>query len=359
MTTKRKRIQATSREGINFVRRLVERQNSTFQEIDLHNDLGNDAYIEFVVDESATGCCVALQIKAGVSYRSGSDRYSFSADRDHFEYWAMHTLPVLAVIFDPEKEKAVWVDITDHLRVNPTIVATGPYTLHAERDFSEQTFTEFRDHCLRYREEYGQESNLGRALGSFAAREDVERCFDGLGALFAYHRHHAATWYYLISCFSNYRGHPILRSLIARLCHVPGHGDIFWSSSNTISEGVRREARMMMKERFDRRDALTLLSAVDDAGIDRGTIGQCVHALVDTMANPLETMESIAIDANQGDRIRHTAILFAASAAQTQSASEALSLLNRLRPSVNDSEMNAVIDWLEGDLRQYGYVSFY
>lgn len=63
MTTKRKRSQATSRDGVNFVRRLVERQNSTFQEIDLHNDLGNDAYVEFVVEENTTGCCVALQIK--------------------------------------------------------------------------------------------------------------------------------------------------------------------------------------------------------------------------------------------------------------------------------------------------------
>jgi hypothetical protein len=37
--------------------------------------------------------------------------------------------------------------------------------------------------------------------------------------------------------------HPILRPLVARLRHVPGHGDIFWSNRNTINEGVRREAR--------------------------------------------------------------------------------------------------------------------
>ena len=63
MTTKRKHSQATSRDGINFVRALMERHDSTFQEIDLHNDLGNDVYVEFVVEENATGCCVALQIK--------------------------------------------------------------------------------------------------------------------------------------------------------------------------------------------------------------------------------------------------------------------------------------------------------
>lgn len=359
MTTKRKLNQATGREGVNFVRRLVERQNSTFQEIDLHNDLGNDAYIEFLVGENATGCCVAVQIKSGSSYRRGARGYAFSADRDHFEYWATHTLPVLAVIFDPENEKAVWVDITDHLRSNPSAVTEGPYTICAEREFSEQSFAEFRNHCLRYREEYGRESNLGRALQSLAFLDDVERCFDGLGALLTYHRNQFSTWYYLISCISNYRGHALLRSLVVGLCHIPGHGDIFWSNRNTINERVRREARLMMSERFDRRDALTLLSVIDDAGIDRGTIGQCVHALIDTMADVSAVMESIAVDASQDDRVRHSAILFAANSAQNLSASDAIALVERIRASVTDSELIAVLDWLKGDLQQYGYVSFY
>ena len=359
MTTKRKRSQSTSRDGINFVRGLVERQNSTFQEIDLHNDLGNDAYVEFVVEESATGCCVALQIKSGQSYRGRSGRYAFQSDRDHFEYWASHTLPVLAVIFDPESGTAVWVDITVHLRMNPSSIVAGPYTIYADQDFSESTFPEFRRHCLRYRDQYSREPNFGRALESFSVREDVERCFDGLGALFAYHRHQPATWCYLISCISNYKGHPILRPLVARLCLVPGHGDIFWGKQNTINKEVRRGALLIMKERLDRNDALTLLSVIDDAGIDRGTIGQCVHALVDTMANPTGVMESIAIDASQDERTRHGAILFAVSAAQSRGAATALAVLDRIRPSISDDELTAVISWLEGDLRQYGYVSFY
>lgn len=359
MTTKRKRSQATSRDGINFVRGLAERGNSTFQEIDLHNDLGNDAYVEFVVEENATGCCVALQIKSGSSYRSGSDRYAFQSDRDHFEYWASHTLPVLAVIFDPEREKAVWVDITDHLRATPSLIIEGPYTIYADRDFSETTFPEFRSHCLRYRDQYSREPNFGRALESFSSRESVERCFDGLGALFAYHRHQPATWYYLISCISNYRGHPILRPLVVRLCHIPGHGDIFWGKQNMIDEKVRHGALLIMRERFDRRDALTLLSVIDDAGIDRGTIGQCVHALVDTMADTLGIMESIAIDRSQDDRIRHSAILFAINASQSRSATTALAVLDHIRPSINDDELSAVIDGLEGDLRRYGCVSLY
>lgn len=167
VTTKRKHSQATSRDGINFVQALVEHHNSTFQEIDLHNDLGNDAYVEFVVEENATGCCVALQIKSGSSYRAGPNKYAFQSNRDHFEYWSSHTLPVFAVIFDPDTQGAVWVDITEHLRQHPSVIHDGPYSIVADRDFSDSSFGDFREHCLRYRDQYSREGNFGTALESF------------------------------------------------------------------------------------------------------------------------------------------------------------------------------------------------
>ncbi len=359
MTITRKKTQATSREGINFVRMIVERHNSTFQEIDLHNDLGNDAYVEFVAEESATGCCVALQIKSGSSYRIAPPKYAFQSDRDHFEYWTSHTLPVLAVVFDPEAQKAFWADITEHLRQHPSLITKGPYTISAEQELSDSTFNEFRQHCLCYRDMYSRDSNFARALESFSAREDVEKCFDGFRALIAYHRQQTATWYYLISCLSNYREHPILRSLIVALCHVPGHGDIFWSKKDMIDEQVCRNALMFMRERFDRRDALTMLSVIDDAGIQRGTIGQCVHALVDTLADTETIMESIAIDQSQNERIRHGAILFAVDAAQSKSAELALRLLDRIAPTTQDEDLVDVVSWLKQDLRKSGFVSLY
>lgn len=361
MTIKRKRSQATSREGINFVRTLVERHNCTFQEIDLQNDLGNDAYVEFVIEESATGCCIALQVKSGQSYRAAGGRYGFQSDRDHFEYWASHTLPVLAIIVDPEAGTAVWADITDHLRRNPTAVEVGPFSIYADQDFSDASFADFRQHCLAYRDSYSREQNFGRALEAFADRADDERCFDGLRALFAFHRQQIATWYYLITCVPNFQGHSVLRPLVARLCHIPAHGDIFWSRQNIIAEEVRQEARRLMHQLFDRRAALTMLSVIgDDEGIERGTIGQAVHALVDTMADVPAVMESIAIDENQSERVRHSAILFAASAAQWQAPGVALGMLDRIRASIaSDNELRAVVDWLASELRQYGRVSLY
>ena len=84
---------AISREGINHVRSIVERCNSAFQEISQHNDLGNDAYVEFIHDEQATSFCVALQVKTGKSFLRRNSALII-ADREHFEYWRNHILPI-------------------------------------------------------------------------------------------------------------------------------------------------------------------------------------------------------------------------------------------------------------------------
>jgi hypothetical protein len=114
-----------------------------------------------------------------------------------------------------------------------------------------------------------------------------------------------------------------------------------------------------MRERFDRRDALTMLAAIDDDGIERGTIGQCVHALVDTIADTSQIMESICIDASQERRIRHNAILFAVDAAQSESREDAIALLDRIAPSCGEQQLAHLISWLRSQLRQFGCVSLY
>ncbi|KTT10425.1 hypothetical protein NS2R_18845 [Pseudomonas oryzihabitans] len=81
--------------------------------------------------------------------------------------------------------------------------------------------------------------------------------------------------------------------------------------------------------------------------------------LIDSMTDTQGVMESIAIDISQNERIRHSALLFAVSAAQDQSLASALALLNRLRHVINDKELNSLVGWLEDDLQQFGYIFFY
>ena len=68
MSTRKKIETITEREGVNYLRNLVERANCIFHEIHRENDFGNDAIVEFVENESVKGVCVAVQVKSGNSY---------------------------------------------------------------------------------------------------------------------------------------------------------------------------------------------------------------------------------------------------------------------------------------------------
>ena len=59
-----------------------------------------------------------------------------------------------------------------------------------------------------------------------------------------------------------------------------------------------------------------------------------MHALVDTMAETEGVMESIIIDPDQDERVRHSAMLFAVSAAQSRSVEYALVLVERIEPTL-------------------------
>ncbi len=78
----------TARSGVNFVRTVVEGHSCSFQEIPLANDVGDDAYFGFFESGRATGCCIAVQIKAGASYIAKSGQHILKADKQHFDYWA-------------------------------------------------------------------------------------------------------------------------------------------------------------------------------------------------------------------------------------------------------------------------------
>ena len=65
---KKQKTSAMERNGIEYVRSIVEKETCIFHEIALRNDFGNDAFVEIVDNEIVTGVSIALQIKSGKSY---------------------------------------------------------------------------------------------------------------------------------------------------------------------------------------------------------------------------------------------------------------------------------------------------
>lgn len=307
MTTKRPQSQGTASAGVHHVAKVTSQSNSIFHQIDQQDDLGNDAFIEFVVEQSATGCCIAAQIKSGASYiRNG--RFIVPADERHFEYWRSHSLPVCGFVYDPASDAARWVDITLHINEMP-----AQFTIEVpdENIFDQAHFNAFRDHFLSYRSRFSGLANFGRALADFSHIEDLPRCESGIRCLFSFHRNRIESWYYIISALNNFREHPLLPRVINALSHVPGHGDIFWvPRENTIPDPTTNEAASLLRRLLSRDSIVTLLSAIGkEGGFERGTIGQCVDAIIGLAPNRRASLESIIFETTIREDIRYWALL--------------------------------------------------
>lgn len=74
------------------------------------DDYGIDAQIEIVENKCATGKLIAVQIKSGNSYFKELTPNSiiYRGKRKHYDYWLNHSLPVIIVLYDPEKDKCYW-----------------------------------------------------------------------------------------------------------------------------------------------------------------------------------------------------------------------------------------------------------
>lgn len=363
MTTRRKKSRAIERAGVNAVRAVVEAQNCILQEIDLANDLGNDAYLEFVVDEAATGCCIALQIKSGPSYVSSGGALFLPADRAHFEYWRSHVLPVAGIVFDPSSGRAGWCDITAHLRDHPDAVKTGPYRIIVPDDgqhaFSAQEFEAFRRHFMAYQHQYSDDSHFGRALEQFTPFSAPETRIEALRSLFSFHRNRAATWCYVASLVRSIENEDVLRLVAVTLSHLPGHGDIYWHSKNQVDEAARLSAVAFMRLTFGRQEVLQFLRLVDDNGFARGTIGQAVHSLIHLAKNVDDILHSIAFDPSIDDKIRSAAMFLFVFYAQEVSVPRCIEVLEEFRKAFPDSLIDEVFVEMIRVLREHGHAGFY
>jgi Domain of unknown function (DUF4365) len=74
------------------VRALFEDANMPFQEVELGNDIGKDAYVDISDRGRFAGAMIALQIKGGISYRRGDD-YKVPCDADDRAVWRGSSVP--------------------------------------------------------------------------------------------------------------------------------------------------------------------------------------------------------------------------------------------------------------------------
>ncbi len=223
----------TEFQGVRYVQGVVQNNHSIFQSMARENDQENDCHIEFVKDGVALNYGVYAQIKSGASYKDNQG-YKIPADKAHLNYWNQGLNLTIGIVYDPEIDKAFWVDITAYLKTNPHVLQQQYHSIRVKEtaEFSELLFLSFMHYCFAYKKEFASYENYARSLEWFAELNQPDICYEGLKSLYSNHRNKKATWFYIISNFGKIKEEGIRKNILGLLSNNVTNPDIFWPSGN-------------------------------------------------------------------------------------------------------------------------------
>jgi len=299
----------TELKGINHIATIVNNAGCIFNKVDGTNDVGIDGYIEFIENKSTTGLCIGIQVKSGDS-NTTNGKIHLKSNKEHFIYWQNHILPICGVVYIPSHDRAYWVDIKSYIEESPHTLDEGPYriTLDTTQEFNLESFALFHNNFKAYKNTYNTDSNFGKAMKLLVSDAEESR-FSGIRALFSFHRNEKEAWFYIINHFGKENDSNIQKYLIYLMSLIVGHGDIYWHKGNIINEEARTYAYKTIRKSFTQQETKLLLINIDENGINRGTIGQGIHAVIEIIPNFLAYLKMIIIKENISDEIRANAAI--------------------------------------------------
>lgn len=286
----------TEIQGLTYVQKIVNDAGCIFNKIDGSTDIGLDGYIEFIRDNHPSGLCIGVQIKAGNSNLSGANNeISLKADKNHFEYWYNHILPIIGIVYIPQYEQAYWVDISQYLADDEEKIDKGPYTIKIDKGniFDLHNFTSFHYQLTKYSSSYGSDKFFGRSLKFLANYRHPESRFEAIKSLFSFHRNKTETWFYLISRFCFEEEHNVQLALIYSYRHLLSHGDIWWHVGNIMGHEISQQARTLIATYFGINEVSKLLDHINDNGISRGAVGYDVNLIIRLIPNRIDYLKAI------------------------------------------------------------------
>jgi hypothetical protein len=269
MAVKVQATQVTSADGVNSVRTFFEHAGCRFQEVELRNDIGKDAYVDIAHAGVVTPLCIAVQIKSGESYRTRSGDY-FIPIGNHSADWRYSSVPVFGVVYDPADQRLRWADITGYLRAN---VAQEGGSIPIQRDALLDESSLNRDFYAAVQRYAGiDRENLATNL--LSDEDSIQRVsvWDawGLG------RHDSRYLILLRRLILHLRGFAI-RDAIFLLSHAGDHPDIFWTPLNWIPPDIEVQVRRTF--RWSAEEIAHMFRALDIEEWGRGTLGQSLDVL--------------------------------------------------------------------------------
>lgn len=286
---------STDKAGVNACRTLFEKCGYIFQEVELGNDFGKDAYVDLVDGREVTGGCVALQIKSGESFRR-RDGFGIPIE-DHYSVWRNSSIPVAGIVYDPTDHVLYWCNITEYLDSSgqevPTIVPVSRDSILNERTLE----IAFKPDMRRSIDRRSVGASLLQ-LCSDSEKVQLSALYDCLGAGRS-EPGFLILLRYLIGLLSDLP----LKCAVSVLAHATPHPDILWSRHNWISDHVQSLLKPYFCWTHD--EICRLFAAFDWTEWERGNCGQDLYMLLTQDSQIEQKMERVAVDFLQRDDDEH------------------------------------------------------
>lgn len=290
----------TSKIGVNFVRTVIETSSSIFTEIPQQNDLGIDGIVEIIKDEHPTGHCIGVQIKSGKSFFNLSNNECQLPVENHALYWSKYPLPVFGIVYVPERNCCYWVNIKTYLKNCPDSTQIK-FSCTKTNIFDLENFNKvFMPFVIGSLPEF----EFDEAFDLFRSKNQDEKLV-GLVVLFRKYSDRTIVWDEFMSYFRSEDENNISRTLIYYLAHIPWHPDIF-GGRDKITPEIREYAKSLIRD-FSVMEIIKLLSFIDENGIERGSIGQSVEAIISLIPNYKSLLREITKNEEVSMEIREWA----------------------------------------------------
>lgn len=278
--TNRNQNYRTENAGIRFVMGVVQEHNSIFQPVARENDQGNDCYIEFVENGRATNFAIFVQIKSGASYKD-SRGYKIPADKAHLHYWAAGSSLSIGIVYDPDTDRACWVDIGAYIRERPEVLKQKHHAIRIDtaQAFSKETFPKFASYCRELHAVLASDAGFSRSLSDFAQTGVPAVCYEGLKSLVSVHKDRPSAWHYIALSFSKIREDNIRGAILGMISRYIYSADTFYRSDFTVLQHSSAVVVQSVKRNFARTEVEAVYPFIGE-GIVRGSFSYWVYMVL-------------------------------------------------------------------------------
>lgn len=276
--------------GVNLIKSFIDENECYFHEILQENDVGIDAFIEFTKDGQNNGRCIAVQIKTGNSFFNVDKSVCNIPIDNHYHYWKNHSLQVYGIVCDYEVKKAFWTSITDFIEKNSKNIEEGrikaiSFPVMKINELDSRTFGSIFKPTI-----YGLLPQITfcecLALSNSVFFEEKLLSIDLLLKTYVDDKR---SWDRCSAMLNEETNTNLLSRIIYYFSYIPHHPDLWGDLA--YSEETKQYATTLIRK-IDKTTLIKILS-LTEAGIERGTIGQCVESLISLLPNIREVLVEI------------------------------------------------------------------